>query len=98
MLRVNIAMFGNAYLVCFACVVVLTPTKYPILIIFRYDTQIYTNESQPIIWAIGPVNSKVSLLLFHLYQSVTHKLKLNQTMAKRSINATWCFECTTFGV
>lgn len=24
----------------------------------RYDTQIYTNESQPIIWAVGPVNSK----------------------------------------
>merc|ERR1712226_714767 len=24
----------------------------------RYDTTIYTNGSQPIIWAVGPVNSK----------------------------------------
>lgn len=24
----------------------------------RYDTQIYTNESQPIIWAVGPTNSE----------------------------------------
>ena len=30
---------------------------------FRYDTQIYTNESQPIIWAVGPVNSKVCIII-----------------------------------
>ena len=28
----------------------------------KFDQTIYTNQSQPIIWAIGPVNSKVRLI------------------------------------
>ena len=27
----------------------------------RYDQTIFTNGSQPVIWAVGPVNSKVGL-------------------------------------
>ena len=35
----------------------------------RYDKNIFTNRSQPIIWAVGPVNNKVSLAVTGLNQT-----------------------------
>jgi len=32
--------------------------RQPLLAKDRYDTSIYTNGSQPVIWAVGPINSK----------------------------------------
>ena len=37
----------------------------------RYDTRIYTNESQPVIWAVGPVNSKVKFFSCNFAQHIT---------------------------
>ena len=36
-------------------------------LIIRYDTTIFTNGSQPVIWAVGPINNKVNLNLSNLY-------------------------------
>ena len=30
------------------------------ILCYRYDQTIYTNGSQPVIWAVGPINSKVN--------------------------------------
>ena len=35
--------------------------RQPLLAKDRFDTPILTNGSQPVIWAMGPVNSKVNI-------------------------------------
>ena len=42
----------------------------------QYDTSISTNQSQAVIWAMGPINSKVNIVDFGLnYNEIMNKRK-----------------------
>lgn len=50
----NVRLLNSAYINEFTMLTYRKPLKAS----DAYDTEIYTNRSQPIVWAIGPVNSK----------------------------------------
>lgn len=51
----------------------------------RLDLPVYTNTSQPIIWAIGPLNEALQVSYHHHYNKVTWHLVLTRllTLHKR---------------